>query len=97
MEEHGSRAIAGYIAMMGEFDLEDFLDSYQGEFETETDFVEQTLKESGILAQLEQIYLSDYQKADQYLDFEKIATDWFINDYYSRDMSDHKVLVYTRS
>lgn len=72
--------------------VDNFLESYQGCYESEEDFVEEMLKEQGTFAQVEAIGLNP-----SYIDLEAIARDWFIDSYFSVKESYHKVYVFIRN
>lgn len=74
--EHGD-AYQAYIGHVGlEFaNLANFKDLYIGKFDSEEDFVIERVSETWEIPD----HLSNY------IDYEKIAVDWFINDYYFSD------------
>ncbi len=86
--EHGV-ALAKYYDHFGE--LQGFEDHYMGCYESEEDFVESSLDDQGLLNQWEKAGLNP-----SYVDFEKIARDWFINDYVSEKESFNKIHVFCR-
>lgn len=71
--EHGA-AYAAYIDHIGEeyATIEDFQDKYQGEFESEKDFAQQHFSESNEIP----------ESLQNYIDWEKVTTDLFINDFF---------------
>lgn len=85
LEEKGE-AYAAYIAHYGESDLEQFEEKYKGEYDSEADFTEQHFKDTNeaIPSHLE-----------NYIDWDSMAHDWFIDDYFSAD-SDNGVFVFIR-
>ncbi|WP_414623792.1 antirestriction protein ArdA [Calothrix sp. CCY 0018] len=78
IEEHG-KAFAVYCQHYGtDASVEDFQDSYMGEYEDEEDFVYRMWEDVGTLKQLEEIGINEF-----YIDWSAVARDWFINDYFS--------------
>ena len=87
IEEHGEAwcAYAGYVGL--EYaTVEDFEDAYAGQWDSEEDFAENLASETMEIPK----YL------EYYIDYEKLARDLFINDYFSVDGSDFKVHVFRR-
>jgi antirestriction protein len=89
--EHGA-AFGAYCKYCGKDDAspEEFTDHYIGEYKSEEDFVRDRWDDEGKLSQLEAIGISE-----DYIDWEAIARDWFIDSYYSADV-DGKVYVFSR-
>jgi antirestriction protein len=88
IQTHGS-AFAYYYEY---FDLvEGFEDSYRGCYESEEDFVRESLTEQGIIEKCERAGLSEC-----YIDWERIARDWFICDYVSFSESYDQVHIFSR-
>jgi antirestriction protein len=85
IEEHGE-AVAAFINYHGLDYLDNFEEQHQGTYASEADFVEEMLEDTGALEPLEKAGLL------YYIDFEKMARDWFINDYWSADCSDGVVV-----
>jgi len=73
IEKHGE-AFAAYIEHVGgDPDEDNFHDAYCGEWDSEKDYAEETLGE-----------LCDIpDHLAFYIDYDAVARDWFINDYYS--------------
>ena len=73
IEEHGL-AFAAYAENIGQGADEDgFQDAYCGEWDSEKDYAEETFGE-----------LCDIPShLEFYIDYDAVARDWFINDYYS--------------
>lgn len=91
LEEHG-KAFAVYYQYYGsDASLEDFQESYLGQFEDEEDFVYQMWDECGTLKKLEELGISTY-----YIDWKAIARDWFISDFYSVEIGYKKTYVFSR-
>jgi len=91
LEEHG-QAFGAYCSYYGsDATAEDFSDRYRGKYESEEDFVYEQWQECGKLAQLQQIGISE-----SYIDWEAIARDWFIDSYYSVEVSFERVYVFSR-
>lgn len=98
--EHGEGAVKGFIGHVGastEAELDNFSDLYVGCYKSEADFCEAYLgDEGGICAAAEQIQIFDWATLDQYIDWEAIANDAFINLYYSQEEKYETVHVYLR-
>jgi antirestriction protein len=75
LKEHG-KAFAAYLEYWNLEDIEKFEDSYRGCYKNEEEFVEEYYRDAGLTDQIEAAGL----KAD-YIDFETIARDMFINSY----------------
>lgn len=89
--EHG-KAFAAYYGYYGEeATAESFTDSYLGEYESEEDFVRGQWQDDGRLKELEKLGISDH-----WIDWEAIARDWFIDSYYSVNVSYKEVYVFSR-
>lgn len=71
-------------------------DDYLGVYASETDFIEDQLRDEGIAAELEKIQIGD-QTAWQYLDVDAIAGDWMISAYFSQYCSDEGYYIFRRS
>jgi antirestriction protein len=99
IHEHGAEAINGYCNYLGTDyaikAIDQFEDSYRGCHDSEEDFAEEWLSDCGIMQALEDICIG-CGTADQYLDMEAIARDFFINDFYSHE-EDGKVYVFDRN
>ena len=85
--KHG-KAIAAYYRNQGT--LDSFQNDFCGIYESEKDFVESQLEETGQLEAIEKAGLKSY-----YIDFEAMARDWFINSYFSIEL-DYKTYVFSR-
>ncbi|MEP0910877.1 antirestriction protein ArdA [Leptolyngbya sp. GB1-A1] len=93
IHQYGAAAIEGYFAHLGsDADLDQFEDYYIGAFESEEDFCQEHLH---IAEAAEGIQVFDWATLDQYIDWEAIANDAFINSYYSHEAGG-KVHVYIR-
>lgn len=89
IQEHGAAYVAYMNDVGAEYATEDqFTEDYCGEWSSEEAFTEETFRESGntIPAELE-----------FYVDWEKMAHDWFINDYSSARAANGNVFVFRRS
>lgn len=87
IEEHGE-AWAKFAEYEGiEYaTLERFEEAYAGEWASEEDFAENLAEET----------MEIPQHLEFYIDYEKLARDLFINDYYSADVESGKVYVFRR-
>lgn len=87
IQEHGAlgEAILDYFDGDLEYVQEAIEDQYCGEYDSEEDFVESFTEETNPVPQ----YLS------YYIDYEKMARDYFINDFFSIEV-DYKVHVFFR-
>jgi antirestriction protein len=91
LSEHG-KAFAVYYSYYGsDASNKDFHSSYYGEYESEEDFVYEQWEEQGQIKKLEELGIST-----SYINWEAIATDWFIDSYLSIDISYNKVFVFSR-
>jgi antirestriction protein len=77
---YDEEAVKAFINWTGineeEVTLEEFQSSYQGEYDSEEDFIEEYLDGLGILDQAIKIL-----GQSSYIDYEAIATDYFIDDF----------------
>jgi len=101
IHEHGKAAVRGFIGHVGKNDvaaeIDNFNDIYLGCHKSEADFCEKHLgDEGGIHAAAEQIQVFDWATLDQFIDWEAIAGDAFINLYYSHAEGYEQVHVYLR-
>ncbi|MBD2019242.1 antirestriction protein ArdA [Leptolyngbya sp. FACHB-36] len=98
IHQHGEDAVKGYLAHLGnDADLDEFSDYYIGCYKSETAFCEERLgEEGGICTAAEAIQVFDWATLDQYIDWEAIANDAFINSYYSHEVGHEEIHVYTR-
>lgn len=88
--EHGA-AFGAYCKYCGsDVSSEEFTEHYMGEYKSEEDFVRDRWDDEGKLSQLETIGINE-----DYIDWEAITRDWFIDSYYSADV-DGKVYVFSR-
>ncbi|HEY9762386.1 MAG TPA: antirestriction protein ArdA [Trichocoleus sp.] len=99
--EHGEGAVNGFISHVGKDDLEaqidNFEDIYLGCFTSEANFCEEHLgEEGGICGSAEDIRVFDWATLDKYIDWEKIANDAFINQYFSFEERYENIHVYSR-
>ena len=87
IEEHGE-AWAKYAEYQGVkyATKESFEDAYEGEWESEQDFAENLASET----------MEIPKHLEYYIDYEKLARDLFINDYFSADAEGGKVYVFRR-
>jgi antirestriction protein len=91
LAEHG-KAFAVYYRYYGnDTNVEDFTEHYLGEYKSEEDFVYEQWQEDGRLDQLKKLGVTD-----SYIDWKAIATDWFIDSYYSVNVSFERVYVFSR-
>ena len=77
LEEHGEDYAEAYALFVGDFhdtDVDNFLESYCGQYISEEDYAAELLEETGDLNALP-------QSLRCYFDYEKFARDLFINDY----------------
>ncbi|PSB00406.1 antirestriction protein ArdA [Merismopedia glauca] len=88
IDEHGA-AFTYYYDSFGQ--TNGFEDGYCGCYESEADFVKESFAEQGIIERCEQAGLSEY-----YIDWERMARDWFIDSYVSQAESHDKVHVFHR-
>ena len=86
--EHG-KAAAAYYDYNG--DLDGFEDNFCGVYESEEDFVEDWFEQTGQLQAIEKAGLKSY-----YIDFQKMARDWFIDSFFSIELSYQEVYVFNR-
>ncbi len=86
--EHGE-AFALYYNNTGNCSLEDFQEAYSGVHDSEEDFTETFFEDITDMKAIEKAGLNPY-----YIDYEKMANDWFINDFWSDTCSDGGVHVY---
>lgn len=94
IHEHGEEAVKGYLAHLGDdANLDEFSDYYIGCFKSEATFCEEHFQ---IAEAAETIQVFDWATLDQYIDWEAIANDAFINSYYSHDEGHEKIHVYLR-
>ncbi|MBW4523476.1 MAG: antirestriction protein ArdA [Scytolyngbya sp. HA4215-MV1] len=94
IHEHGEGIIKGYLAHQGnDADLDELEDYYIGTYKSEADFCQEHFD---IAEAAKKIRVFDWATLDQYIDWEAIANDAFINSYYSHQESYEVVHVYTR-
>ncbi|WP_416667935.1 antirestriction protein ArdA [Egbenema bharatensis] len=97
INEHGEGAVKGFIAHLGSVntaaEIDNFSDIYLGCYQSEADFCEEHF---GIAEAAEKIQVFDWATLDQYIDWERIANDAFINSYFSHKEDYQTVHVYTR-
>ncbi len=87
IEEHGEAwcAYAGYVGL--EYATsEEFKEAYQGKWKSEEEFAEYIAEET----------MNIPEHLQYYIDYEKMARDFFINDYFSVEGSDYQVHVFRR-
>ncbi len=89
--EHGAAFAAYYQYYGSDVKPEDFTEHYLGEYKSEEDFVYEQWQEDGRLDQLKKLGVTD-----SYIDWEAIATDWFIDSYYSVNVGFEQVYVFSR-
>jgi antirestriction protein len=87
IQEHG-QAWAAFAEYYGiEYaTLDKFQEAYEGEWESEKDFAEHLASET----------MEIPKHLEFYIDYDKLAGDLFINDYYSADSANCKVYVFRR-
>ena len=94
IHQHGEEAVKGYLAHLGDdADLDEFSDYYIGCYKSEAAFCEEHLQ---IAEAAEAIQVFDWATLDQYIDWEAIANDAFINSYYSHEVGHEEIHVYSR-
>jgi antirestriction protein len=86
------RSAAAFIDYQGEWDREAYLDAYIGEYDSEADFCYARLEETGELEAIEKVAPS----AAAYIDFEAVARDWFLSDFWETKGDSGKILVFYR-
>ncbi|MBD2462286.1 antirestriction protein ArdA [Oscillatoria sp. FACHB-1407] len=97
IHQHGEGAVKGFIGHAGAEMLDEFSTLYCGCFKSEADFCQAHLgEEGGICEAATSIQVFDWATLDQYIDWEAIANDAFINSYYSYEESYETVHVYGR-
>ncbi|KAM3107288.1 antirestriction protein ArdA [Phormidesmis sp. 146-33] len=98
IHEHGEEPVKGYFAHRGDdADPDEFTDYYIGCYKSESDFCEEHLgEEGGICKAAEAIQVFDWATLDQFIDWERIATDAFLSSYYSHDAAHEEIHVYVR-
>jgi antirestriction protein len=91
LSEHG-KAFALYCEYYGnDSTLEDFQEHYLGQYKDEEDFVYQMWEQDGRLKKLEELGIPE-----SYIDWEAIARDWFIDSYFSVEVSYEETYVFSR-
>jgi len=91
VKERG-KAFAVYCHHYGEAATpEKFQAHYLGKFRNDEDFVYQQFSKSGKLAELEELGI-----VEDYLDFEAIADDWFVNSHIAIDVGYEETYVFSR-
>lgn len=97
IHQYGEEAVKGFISHVGEDYLFDrtcsFTDTYLGCFESEAAFCENHFDISESAAKIQ---VFDWATLDQFIDWERIANDAFINTYYSHTPHYNEVHVYLR-
>jgi antirestriction protein len=94
IHEHGEGAVKGYLSHRGtDADFDEFSDYYIGCYKSEAVFCEEHLQ---IAEAAEKIQVFDWATLDQYINWEAIANDAFINLYYSHKEGYEQIHVYTR-
>lgn len=88
--EHGA-AFGAYCRYYGsDATPEDFKEHYLGEYKSEEDFAYELWEESGLIKQLEDL------KVWNYIDWEAVAHDLFIDSHHSVDVGFERVYVFSR-
>lgn len=91
LAEHG-KAFALYYEYFGnDTTAEDFKEHYLGIYESEEDFVYEMWEQDGRLKELEKLGISE-----SYIDWEAIARDWFIDSYFSVEVSYKETYIFSR-
>lgn len=90
IEEHGKPFALYCLHHNDEATAEDFLEHYRGQYEDEEDFVYQSWEDDGTLKRLEEMNVNSC-----YIDWEAIASDWFISDYFSVEIGHKKIYVFS--
>lgn len=94
IHEHEEGAVKGYLSHRDDdADPDEFTDYYLGCYKSESAFCEEHLQ---IAEAAEAIQVFDWATLDQYIDWEAIANDAFINSYYSHREGHEKIHVYLR-
>lgn len=94
IHEHEEAAVKGYLSHRGDdADLDEFSDYYLGCFKSEVAFCEEHFQ---IAEEAEKIRVFDWGTLDQYINWGSIASDAFINDYYSHKAGHEEIHVYRR-
>ncbi|MEA5521387.1 antirestriction protein ArdA [Limnoraphis robusta] len=78
VSKHGKPFALFYTYHWGNITADEFLEKYQGEFESEEDFVRVRYEDDGTLQRLKDIGF-----LEAYIDFQAIARDWFCGSYFS--------------
>ena len=94
IRQHGEEAVKGYLSHRGDdADLEQFTDYYLGCYESESAFCEEHLQITEAAAAIQ---VFSWATLDQYIDWDRIANDAFIDSYYSHEVGHEEIHVYTR-
>lgn len=98
IHKHGEEPVKGYFSHRGDdADPDEFTDYYIGSYKSESAFCEEHLgEEGGICKAAEEIQVFDWATLDQFIDWERIANDAFINSYYSHEVGHAEIHVYLR-
>lgn len=91
LAEHGAAFAAYYQYYGSDTNEEDFQENYLGEYKSEEDFVYEQWSEIGLIKKLEELNIFY-----SYINWEAIARDWFIDSYFSIEVSFDKVYVFSR-
>lgn len=96
INQHGETPVRGFFNNRGDDeDPDSFGDYYRGCYESEEEFMQEIC--SHIDSEAEKIQVFEWATLDKYIDWESIAHDAFINDYYSYSPKYQEVHVYTRN
>jgi antirestriction protein len=94
IHKYGEEPVKGYFAHRGDAaDPDEFTDYYIGSYTSEAAFCEEHFQ---IAEAAEKIQVFDWATLDQYIDWEAIANDAFIISYYSHEVGNEEIYVYTR-
>lgn len=88
MEEHGEGPIGAYLADYPDADLDDFEETYAGEYDSEEAFADELL-DIGVFGEIP-------EHLEPYIDTERIARDLFMGDYWSAQSDTYTVYVFRR-
>lgn len=87
INEHGP-AVAAYLA--NGYDLDSFEDDYRGEWDSEADYAEEFARETGAVS-------DDMAWPLDYIDWERVGRDMFIDSHWSADAPGCRIYAFWRS
>jgi antirestriction protein len=91
LEEHGKAYALYYEHYGSDTTAEDFQERYLGQYEDEEDFVYEMWEQDGTLKKLQEIGINEC-----YINWEAIARDWFISDFFSAEVGYNETYVFSR-